>query len=292
MNPGRALRRKQHFTNAGKRNLWCVNAFDVEEYKDGAGTEFVAKGSIVRKIWGQGDTVLFIFAGAAAEFALNNAVDWLYFTGKLPADPLGRLFSTMGFARRIVFSSTPEAHEAIDTISRIHTSVEQARGTAIPDWAYRDVLFMLIHYSIASFELFERKLSKAEKEEVYDVFYRVGARMGLKELPADYTGWLAARKAHLAADVATSAYTADLFRQYKKHLGALRYWVLVEGQKLVVPRRVKQLLRLDGFSCLRPVLPLYKLSKRLSLDRMLKTLLLPAAYRTRILTLDVAGNAD
>ena len=42
---------------------------------------------------GKGDTILFIFAGAgAAEFALNKAVDWLYFTGKLPTDPLGRLF--------------------------------------------------------------------------------------------------------------------------------------------------------------------------------------------------------
>ena len=49
---------------------------------------FVAKNSIVRQIWGKSDTVLFIFAGAAAEFALNKAVDWLYFTGRLPADPL------------------------------------------------------------------------------------------------------------------------------------------------------------------------------------------------------------
>ena len=57
---------------------------------------FVDKNSVVRKIWGKSDTVLFIFAGAAAEFALNKAVDWLYFTGKLPADPLGRLFSTVG----------------------------------------------------------------------------------------------------------------------------------------------------------------------------------------------------
>ena len=43
---------------------------------------FVEKGSIVREIWGKGDTILFIFAGASAEFALNKAVDWLYFTGK------------------------------------------------------------------------------------------------------------------------------------------------------------------------------------------------------------------
>lgn len=53
---------------------------------------FVAENSIVRQIWGRSDTVLFIFAGAAAEFALNKSVDWLYFTGRLPADPIGRLF--------------------------------------------------------------------------------------------------------------------------------------------------------------------------------------------------------
>jgi hypothetical protein len=50
---------------------------------------FTPQDSIVRRIWGKSDTVLFIFAGAAAEFALNKAVDWLYFTGKLPSDPIG-----------------------------------------------------------------------------------------------------------------------------------------------------------------------------------------------------------
>ncbi|HEX8350765.1 MAG TPA: DUF2236 domain-containing protein, partial [Hymenobacter sp.] len=33
---------------------------------------FVDKHSVVRKIWGNGDTILFIFAGAAAEFALSK----------------------------------------------------------------------------------------------------------------------------------------------------------------------------------------------------------------------------
>src|SRR5438128_4789805 len=99
---------------------------------------FVNEGSIVREIWGKADTILFIFAGAAAEFALNKAVDWLYFTGKLPTDPLGRLFSTVSYARRIVFSSMDEAHKAIDTVREIHTAVEQKRGATIPDRAYRD----------------------------------------------------------------------------------------------------------------------------------------------------------
>src|SRR5215216_3638130 len=157
---------------------------------------FVKPGSVVKKIWGKSDTVLFIFAGAAAEFALNKAVDWLYFTGRLPADPIGRLFSTVTYARRIVFSSTEEAHRAIDKISSIHSVVERNRGMSIPDWAYRDVLFMLIHYSIASFELLERKLTEAEKEDVYDVFYRLGDRMHLKSLPQNYHDWLPVREAH------------------------------------------------------------------------------------------------
>src|SRR3954469_4799780 len=124
---------------------------------------FVAENSVVRKIWGKSDTVLFVFAGAAAEFALNKAVDWLYFTGKLPSDPLGRLFSTVRYARKIVFSSMDEACAAIDSLRHIHQAVEQNRGASIPDWAYRDVLFMLIHYSIASYELLERKLHDDEK---------------------------------------------------------------------------------------------------------------------------------
>ena len=86
---------------------------------------FAQKDSIVRKIWGKSDTILFIFAGAAAEFALNKAVDWLYFTGKLPADPIGRLFSTVSYARRIVFAPLDEANRAIDTITQIHNAVEK-----------------------------------------------------------------------------------------------------------------------------------------------------------------------
>jgi hypothetical protein len=60
---------------------------------------------------------------------------------------------------------------------------------------------MLIHYSIASYELLERKLSSEEKEDVYDVFYRVGKRMGLQELPGNYTDWLPVRETHLQEDL-------------------------------------------------------------------------------------------
>lgn len=248
---------------------------------------FVEKNSVVRKIWGRSDISLFIFAGASAEFALNKAVDWLYFTGKLPADPLGRLFSTIAYARRIVFSPLEEAHNAIDTMKQIHADVEKNRGAAIPDWAYRDVLFMLIHYSIASCELLEKKLSNEEKEEVYNVFYRVGARMGLKALPLNYIEWLPARESHLQENLQKSEFTFDLFKQYKKHLGAIRFKVLIEAQKSVAPNRVKRLLNLSNFSLLTLVVPVYKISRLIKMDWLFKTILLPSDYKHQINELDV-----
>jgi hypothetical protein len=165
--------------------------------------------------------------------------------------------------------------------------VEQKRGASIPDWAYRDVLFMLIHYSIASYELLEKKLSDEEKEEVYNVFYRVGIRMGLKELPPAYPNWLPVRIAHLQENLEKSEYTTDLFKQYKKHLGAMRFKVLIEGQKLVVPDRVRDLLHFSDFSLLTPVVPVYKISRLMKIDWLLKNILLPPDYKDQINELDV-----
>jgi ER-bound oxygenase mpaB/B'/Rubber oxygenase, catalytic domain len=248
---------------------------------------FVDNNSIVRQIWGKSDTVLFIFAGASAEFALNKAVDWLYFTGKLPSDPIGRLFSTVSYAKKIVFSSLEEAHRAIDNMRKIHSAVEQKRGSTIPDWAYRDVLFMLIHYSIASYELLEKKLSIEEKAEVYNVFYRLGSRMGVKDLPLTYQEWLPVRETHLMEDLQKTEFSIDLFRQYKKHLGATRFRVLIEAQKLVIPTRVKELMNFNDISFLAPAVPLYKISRLMKMDWMIKKILLPSEYMDQIKELDV-----
>jgi len=248
---------------------------------------FVEKNSVVRQIWGKSDTVLFIFAGAAAEFALNKAVDWLYFTGRLPTDPLGRLFSTVSYARKIIFAENEQALKTIDSIFAIHKVVENNRGRAIPDWAYRDVLYMLIHYSIASFEVLERKLSAEEKEEVYDVFYRFGMRMNLKELAQNHMQWMQQRKTDMQNDLTKSDYTIDLFKQYKKHLGTVRYFILVEGQKLIIPERVRELLGFDKISLLTFILPFYKFSRLLHLDDVIKKLLLPKRYAKEIYELDI-----
>lgn len=250
--------------------------------------DFADKHSIVRKIWGNGDTILFIFAGAAAEFALNKAVDWLYFTGNLPKDPLGRLFSTVEYSRMIVFSEMNEANKTIDKITQIHKAVEDKRKSKIPDWAYRDVLFMLIDYSIRAYELMQRKLTVSEKDEVYDVFYRVGDRMGLKELPTTYDKWLPVREQHLNNDMQCSKYTLDLFKQYKKHLGWLRYFILIQSQRTVVPQQVKTMLGFGNILWFTPVIHLYKFSRFLKLDWFLKNIILPKQYKAQIKDLDVA----
>ena len=247
---------------------------------------FVSQDSIVREIWGKGDTILFIFAGAAAEFALNKAVDWLYFTGRLPADPLGRLFSTVSYARTIVFAKEAAALKAIDSMAAIHAVVEEKRGKRIPDWAYRDVLFMLIDYSIRAYEVLERPLAEAERREVFDVFHRVGSRMGVRGLPATYPEWIAMRHDHLQSNLQWSTYTHDLYRQYYKHLGMVRYFLLREAQTLIVPERVRSLLEFRRFSLLRPVLGIYKWSRALGLDRVMKALILPGEYKREIADLD------
>lgn len=248
---------------------------------------FVDKGSVVRQIWGKSDTVLFIFAGAAAEFALNKTVDWLYFTGRLPADPLARLFSTVSYARKIIFAENEPALKIIDSIYTIHKVVEDKRGRPIPDWAYRDVLYMLIHYSISSFEVLERKLSAAEKEEVYTVFYRFGKRMKLKQLAENHAGWLLQRETDMQHDLVKSEYTIDLFKQYKKHLGGVRYFILTEGEKLIIPERIRKLLGFGKCSFLSLILPVYKFSRMLHLDRAIRKLILPRKYAKEIEELDV-----
>jgi hypothetical protein len=46
-----------------------VRSFPARE----AGHDFVARGSVVRRIWGDPEMILLVFAGSAAEFALPRA---------------------------------------------------------------------------------------------------------------------------------------------------------------------------------------------------------------------------
>ena len=253
--------------------------------------DFVDQRSIVRTIWGTPDLILLIFAGSAAEFALNRAVDWLFFTNKLPRDPIGRLFSTVHYAQEIVFASETAARQTLERISAIHGSVEQRRGQNIPDWAHRDVLYMLIDYSERAYRLLYRPLTAAEREELYAVFRRTGEGLRITELPAGYAEWQEDRRRHLDRDLAYSDYTALLFRQYRRHLGAWRYHLLLQVQALLVPDRVRRLLRLDPQGLLASLIQTYEIVDRFSLQSLVHRVLIPARYWDDVRRFDRSSRA-
>ena len=249
-------------------------------------TDFVDRSSIVRRIWGDGDIVLLVFAGSAAEFALNRAVDWLFFTGKLPGDPIGRLFATAGYAQQIVFADERTASLAFDRIRAAHGAVELQRGDRIPDWAHRDVLYMLIDYSERAHALLARPLSSDEQAELYDVFRRVGIGLRIPDLPSSYAEWKADRDAHMRRDLMNGAGTAALYAQYRKHLGPWRYRLLLRVQSLLTPEHVRDLLKLTPAKWLRPVLRAYPILVRVGLRSVVQRMLMPSQYLSAVRGLD------
>lgn len=252
------------------------------------GPPFVHPASVVRRIWGDGDLLLLIFAGAAAEFALNRAVDWLFFTGHLPRDPLGRLFSTAAYAQHIVFADRAGAERTLTRIRAVHGAVEGARGTRIPDWAHRDVLYLLVAYSERAHRVLRRPLSAPEQEDLWEVFRRVGAGLGIPELPGSHADWLEDRGRHLERDLACGEHTRALYAAYRAHLGPWRSHLLRQVQGALVPGRVRHLLGLPGRPWLRPLLPLYPALVRLGLRGGLRRALIPPAHLAAVGRLDLA----
>ncbi|WP_080240702.1 oxygenase MpaB family protein [Spirosoma rigui] len=248
---------------------------------------FVNPHSIVRQIWGDADVILLVFAGSAAEFALNRAVDWLFFTGKLPADPIARLFSTVRYAQEIVFAPEEQANKAIARMGAIHAGVEGKRGYQIPDWAYRDVLYMLIDYSERAFETLHRPLTHAERDELFRTFRAVGAGMHVPDLPTSYADWKIDRQAHLERDLLRSDYTDKLFRRYREQLGGWRYAILRQAQAVLVPGEVSQRLDLPKKPLLAYSIGLYKILNGLKLRSLVQRILLPTEYLAQIRSLDV-----
>ncbi len=222
--------------------------------------------------------ILLVFAGSAAEFALNRAVDWLFFTGKLPGDPIGRLFSTAGYAQGIVFADASTAARTLARIRAVHQAVERERGQQIPDWAHRDVLYMLIDYSERAHEMLARPLSAGEQRELYDVFYRVGTGLGIPGLPPAYAEWRADRERHLRCDLMHGDGTEALYAQYRKHLGPWRYHLLLRLQSILTPEHVRGLLRMKRAEWLRPLLRFYPVLVRAGLRSIIQRLLMPSTY--------------
>src|SRR5215211_5966984 len=166
--------------------------------------------AVTRRIWGSPDAILLFFAGGAAEFAAIKAVDWLFFTGRLPGAPVERFFETVRFAQSVFFGGPAGATDAVERMNRIHQRVEEARGEEIPQWAYRDMLFILIDYGERAHEVVFGAMTEAERASYFGVALALGRAMSLSDLPATYDDYREQRHRQLLEDYARGPLTDEL----------------------------------------------------------------------------------
>jgi uncharacterized protein (DUF2236 family) len=201
--------------------------------------------AVTRRIWGSPDAILLFFAGGAAEFAAIKAVDWLFFTGRLPGAPVERFFETVSFAQSVFFGDAAGAIEAIERINRLHRGVEQARGEEIPQWAYRDMLFILIDYGERAHEVVFGAMTEAERASHFGVGLALGRAMHFSGLPSTYADYRDQRHRQLLEDYARSPLTDELYASYRRALGPWRYRLLRLVQASVLPGELRDVLRLE-----------------------------------------------
>src|SRR5690349_334172 len=178
--------------------------------------------AVVRRVWGSVDTVMLIFAGSAAEFAVNKAVDWLFWTNALPSAPIKRFFETVSYAQAVLLGDAATVVKQIAAINGAHRGVERSRGYAIPAWAYRDVLFMLIDYGERAHRVVYGPMSARDRVGHWTLMRELGEELHVEDLPADYPAYLAARRRHLLENTAHTPWTDQLYAAYRKDLGPLR----------------------------------------------------------------------
>jgi hypothetical protein len=136
----------------------------------------------------------------------------------------------------------------------------------------------LIDYSERAHEILYRPLSKSEKIHLFEVFLLIGEGLHIPELPRTYPEWQLDRQRHLVRDLSYSKHTAMLFQAYRKHLGILRYQLLLQVQALLVPEHVRRLLRLKANIVISGLVDTYGLVSGLGLQSLVHGLLIPPRY--------------
>jgi len=247
---------------------------------------------VTRRIWGSPDAILLFFAGGAAEFAAIKAVDWLFFTGRLPSAPVERFFETVRFAQSVFFADPVGATDAVERINRIHRRVEEARGEEIPQWAYRDMLFILINYGERAHEVVFGPITEAERASHFGVGLALGRAMHLSGLPSTYAEYKDQRHRQLLEDYARGPLTDELYSSYRRALGPWRFRLLRLVQASVLPEELRDVLRLESNPLVEELLRCYRLvpggGNKL---RPLHNVLLPVRFAKQLRQMERASDA-
>jgi hypothetical protein len=191
---------------------------------------------ITRTIWADPENIVLIYAGAAAEFALNPENHWLFYTGKLPADPLRRFERTLRYQRRLFFLPEDAVPVLARHIKEIHNDVEKERSrehgsVKISDQAYLQVFSMLIEYGIRGYEYLHRlQLTPDQRETYFNDIRSLALMMDIRDFPADYDNYLARRERIVLSELNCNVFTRELMNAYRKSLSPLGYWTLLQFQ--------------------------------------------------------------
>jgi uncharacterized protein (DUF2236 family) len=180
--------------------------------------------------------MVLIYAGAAAEFALNPENHWLFYTGKLPADPLQRFERTLRYQRKLFFLPEDAVPALARRIKELHNDVETERSREhgsikISDQAYLQVFSMLIEYGIRGYEYLHRlKLPGDQRETYFNDIRSIALMMDVRDFPADYDSYIARRERIVSCELNCNVFTRDLMDAYRKSLSPLGYWTLLQFQ--------------------------------------------------------------
>ncbi len=225
---------------------------------------------------------MLIFAGSAAEFAVNKAVHWLFWTNALPDEPIGRFFETVRFAQAMVFGDKERRAKAVAMTNAAHRGVEISRGDRIPQWAHQDVLFMLIDYGERAHHVLYGPMTYTERVQHFQASAQIGRELKIKGLPETYKEYRAMRRAYLTEHNEHSQETDLLYASYRKHLGPIRMPALLGLQGSLVPVEVRRLLELKEKKWVTWLLMLYKHLPTTVLLRLLTPVLLPKRYAAQL----------
>ena len=242
---------------------------------------------LAQRIWRSPDVIMLLFVGSAADFALNKAVDWLFFTNALPSAPLDRFFETVQFGQTLAFGDEAAVQAWIARVNGMHRAVEQARNAQIPAWGYRDVLFFGLDYTERGYVVVYGPLTAAERQANFSWWMAVGEALHIENLPRTYAEYQSERAAQLQTDFERSALTDKLYLCYRRALAARwRMWLLYAVQASLVPAPVRQMLGLRKIWIIDRALGLYRyLPGGGNKLRWLHRFLLPRRYTQQLANL-------
>lgn len=236
-----------------------------------------------RRVWSDPTCMLLVFVGASAEFPLNPSVDWLFYTGRLPADPIGRFLSTIDYLRQLIIADDETRNLQASKLKQLHQQLENKRGQRIPATSYRDVLSMDMMYSIRSVPLVTGAvLSPCEKDMMVKDMSSIGEQMGIPDLPWSYAELCEQRKERLPLWVRND-FTNRLLQSYRRALGPVTYELLISAYPMLVETELLNRLGLGKRLLSAPIRWTLRPACQTGLIRTLYRILLPRQIKSAVL---------